>query len=332
MVDSNLYIVKGDRELDKNISNTLKGILIILIVIGHNSILTRSIDGLFEYLYSFHVMLFFILPWFYKRKPSNIHQTVNRSVKLYLYYIVFFILQVVLYNILIEHNFSLTESVYAFLRGGHHALKVVTGYEYLWFLPCFCISMIVYDIFCHLPKKGQIIFNILAIIVVLIFINIRYQGCNALIQGVYFASLGAVSVMLYNYVFRYLNKSVPMLLFVIMSLCVFIKPIQTTYVIYIVQFMPFIAFFALWNAGEWLSKRSKAFAAIGKLSLLIYLIHPLVFQFLIRVIPTLTNNQILYGIIILIATLVITIIASWVIDKMLSKLQRKNTIKLSKTE
>ena len=153
-----------------------------------------------------------------------------------------------------------------------------------------------------------------------------------MIQGVYFASLGAVSVMLYNYVFRYLNKSVSMLLFVIMSLFVFIKPIQTTYIIYIVQFMPFIAFFALWNAGEWLSKRSKAFAAIGKLSLLIYLIHPLVFQFLIRVIPTLTNNQILYGIIILIATLVITIIATWIIDKMLSKLQRKSTIKLSKTE
>lgn len=85
MVDHNLYIVNGERELDKNISNTLKGILIILIVIGHNSILTKNIDGLFSYLYSFHVMLFFILPWFYKKQPSNIHQSIRRSVKLYLY-------------------------------------------------------------------------------------------------------------------------------------------------------------------------------------------------------------------------------------------------------
>ena len=60
--------------------------------------------------------------------------------------------------------------------------------------------------------------------------------------------------------------------------------------------MPFIAFFALWNVGEWLSNHSQTFAAIGKLSLLIYLIHPLVFQFLIRVIPKFTNNQIVYGV------------------------------------
>lgn len=327
MVDGNLYIVKGERKLDKNISNTIKGVLIILIVIGHNSILTKSIDGMFSYLYSFHVMIFFILPWFYKRNPSNIHISISRSAKLYLYYIIVFVVQVVLYNILIEHNFSLIGSLYVFFRGGHHALKMVTGYEYLWFLPCFCISMIVYDIFCNLSQNGKIIFNILAIIVVLIFINIRYQACNALIQGVYFASMGAVSVMIYNYVVRYVNKYVSILLFITMSALLFLKPIHS----YIVPLMPFIAFFALWNVGEWLSKRIKIFAVIGKLSLFIYLIHPLVFQFLIRVIPMPIDNQIVYGIIILIATLVITIIASCVVDKMLSKLSRENTIKLSKT-
>lgn len=112
-----------------------------------------------------------------------------------------------------------------------------------------------------------------------------------------------------------------------MSVLLFIKPIHT----YIVPLMPFIAFFALWNVGEWLSNHSQTFAAIGKLSLLIYLIHPLVFQFLIRVIPKFTHNQIVYGVIILIATLVITIIASCVVDRIFSKLSRKDTIKLTKT-
>lgn len=332
MENGALCLVKGNREMDKCTSNTLKGILIILIVIGHNYLLAKNIDGLYEYLYSFHVMLFFILPWFYKRKTISVHNSVSRCVKLYMYYLVFFVIQIILYNLLIEQNFSLKESIYAFFRGGHYALKAVTGYQYLWFLPSFCISMIFYDIYvyhnAYLSKIGQTLFNILAFIVVLVFIIVPYQKCNALIQGLYFASMSVVTVILYNHIFRHLNKVVPILLFVIMSILVYIEPTRA----YIIPLMPFIAFIALWNVGEWLSKRSQIFATIGKLSLLIYLIHPLVFQFLIRIIPTLSNtNQIIYGMVILICTLVVTIIVSWIIDQILSKLFGKNAIKSSKT-
>ena len=60
--------------LTRDESNIIKGILILLIVLGHNHFL---MDG--EYvrlqiqLYKFHVIEFFILPFFYKMKPERYH-------------------------------------------------------------------------------------------------------------------------------------------------------------------------------------------------------------------------------------------------------------------
>ena len=58
--------------LTRDESNIIKGILILLIVLGHNHFL---MDG--EYvrlqiqLYKFHVIEFFILPFFYKMKADT---------------------------------------------------------------------------------------------------------------------------------------------------------------------------------------------------------------------------------------------------------------------
>ena len=46
--------------IDRSSSNIIKGILICLIIIGHNYILTDALPGLFNDLYSFHVFIFFI--------------------------------------------------------------------------------------------------------------------------------------------------------------------------------------------------------------------------------------------------------------------------------
>lgn len=312
---NNVCLINSENNLDKNTSDTIKGILIILIVLGHNSILTNSIDRLFSYLYSFHVIIFFILPWFYVQARPTITKSVKRCLKLYLYYLVFFILQVVLYNIIIEPNFSLCDSVYAFFVGGHHTIKAVTGYQYLWFLPAFCVSMLLYDLYAYIPSKARIIPNVLAFVVFCVFTQLHYQEYNAPIQGVYFASVCIVCVFFYNLIYCNLNLVVSVVIFIVTSFLV----CSDVTSVYAVPFMPFVAFFAIWNIVKILNiQYSKLFIKLGQMSLMIYLIHPLVYQALLRVVPCITANQILYGAIILFLTLVLTYASALVVNKIMA--------------
>ena len=313
MNKDSVRLIKGEDNLDKNTSDIIKGILIILIVLGHNSILTSSIDGLYSYLYSFHVIIFFILPWFYVQSRPTITKSVNRCKKLYLYYLFFFILQIILYNLLIDNNFSLCNSVHAFILGGHHALKDVTGYMYLWFLPAFCFSMLLYDLYNGIAQHLRIIPNVLAFVVVCLFTQLTYQNYNAFVQAVYFASVGITSVGIYNIMHLYMNRTVSVVAFILLSILVCTDVTS----VYVLPFMPFVAFFAIWDIAKFLSiSKNNIIVSVGKMSLMIYLIHPLVYQALLRVIPNMTN-QIVYGVIILILTLGLTIFSSYVIEKII---------------
>lgn len=58
-------------------SNAIKGLLILLIALGHNSILSFAWDGCEpveayfhrNWLYQFHVYVFFMLPFIYNEQP-----------------------------------------------------------------------------------------------------------------------------------------------------------------------------------------------------------------------------------------------------------------------
>lgn len=53
-------------------SNSIKGLLISLVVLGHNTIFSSIVpESIYYFLYSFHVACFFILPFFYDLKGEN---------------------------------------------------------------------------------------------------------------------------------------------------------------------------------------------------------------------------------------------------------------------
>ena len=62
-MNQNLYI-------DRDTSSVIKGVLIILIVMGHNKVLCSTDNKGADYLYLFHVICFFILPFFYDTKKE----------------------------------------------------------------------------------------------------------------------------------------------------------------------------------------------------------------------------------------------------------------------
>lgn len=304
----------GISSISRDTSEIMKGILAILIVLGHNSVLTNHIPGLFYYLYSFHVLIFFILPWFYTSKVSW-HNTAKRSGKIWFWYFVFFVVQIVFYNLLFDTTFSPIEAVKAFFLGGHTLLKSVTGYMYLWFMPAFFFAMLVRDAYTIANKPSRIAMIFASIGIVAFFAFHAYTNYIAIIQGIFFAALGIVASQL-TLPAKNSLRTLIVLLFIVCSVLMFVDATKE----FIHPFMPFVAFFTLWSIIEFSEKYLGWLKGIGNLSLFIYLTHPLIFQLLLRVIPSRQLPQLAYGFIIFIFTVIISVIVSWCMQKTIKAL------------
>lgn len=218
-------------------------------------------------------------------------------------------MQVVFYSLLFDTTFSLGEALKAFFLGGHTLLKDVTGYMYLWFMPAFFFSMLVRDLYTIANKPSRIAMIIASIGIVAFFAFHSYINDIAIIQGIFFAALGIVASQL-TLPTKNLHRALVVLLFVVCSVLMFIDTTKG----FVRPFMPFVAFFAIWSIIEWLKKYMNWLQSLGKLSMFIYLTHPLIFQFLLRIVPN-NYSQVVYGIIILLLTILISIIVSWCMQK-----------------
>lgn len=122
----------------------LKGILIILVVVGHSDIG----EGTRLAIYSFHMPLFFILNGFlYSHKKIGFRNfTIKRIKRLLVPYVCFFLL-----NYIIQLNFS-PKHILRFIFGG----RMIEGVY--WFIPVLFMSQIaLYFIVEHLGRKGMVI-------------------------------------------------------------------------------------------------------------------------------------------------------------------------------
>lgn len=304
------FIGGGISSISRDTSEIMKGLLILLIILGHNSILSPCIPDTDFYLKSFRTPLFLILPWFYiAATPPTWAKIAKRSGKIWFWYLAFFVVQVLFYNVLFDTTFSLGETLKAFFLGGHTLLKGVTGYMYLWFMPAFFFSMLIRDIYTIANKPSRIAMIIASIGIVTFFAFHSYINDIAIIQGIFFAALGIVASQL-TLPTKNSHRALVVLLFVVCSVLMFIDATKG----FVRPFMPFVAFFAIWSIIEWLKKYMNWLQSLGKLSMFIYLTHPLIFQFLLRVVPN-NYSQVTYGIIILLLTILISVIVSWCMQK-----------------
>jgi fucose 4-O-acetylase-like acetyltransferase len=267
--------------IDRSSSNIIKGILICLIVMGHNYVLSATLPGLFDYLYTFHLFIFFILPFFYLQPSVTYNKTLKRTKKLLIYYLVAFTLLVSFHHFNNDLTFSFSKTLLAFLKGGHKAVCSVTGFQYLWFLPAFIVAMLVYDLYQIASHRWKIAFCAVAVLVFLFFVRFPYRPHWALIQGIYFASVGLLSVILYNLVKDKINFRVILIVFIVLSALFFVPLIGKV----VAPIMPFVAFVFLWELVKAHKDKLYCFESLGKNSLLIYLLHPTIYQILVRIIP-----------------------------------------------
>ena len=122
--------------LSRDQSAAIKGLLIILVILGHNHFFGEVFSyNNHRWLYSFHVALFFVLPFFYpEHEFSWQHVWINAKRLLWPYTWMFGMLFLVDCFILKDASFD-SGLFNTFITGDFYTLRHYTGFQYLWFLP-----------------------------------------------------------------------------------------------------------------------------------------------------------------------------------------------------
>lgn len=276
----------------------------MMVVLGHNHVLAPSESPLFSYLYSFHLMCFFILPWFYFRKCKSCDQSYIYSIlrRNYIPYSIFFLICLALF-IMKERTFNINwiQTAKGYLIGSPLNLRLSIGFIFLWFLPAFA-SFSILKVICNTSTTLKCVLLTASFCAILLPWDIQEWLKNNLPFGLFFAikflCLGWITMKCLNYVpfAQYIGG----IAFVILSVLYFIDVKNGL----IIEFLPIIAFLTILSLRR--VSCNIVLRSIGKYSLCIYLVHMFISTFLDKVLPP----TIFYGIM----AYCITLISSYLIS------------------
>lgn len=125
--------------------NAAKGLFILFIVLGHNTLLNESFPNLNRFLYYFHVHVFFLLSALLPTSVWSPRWCADRLVRYGVPYLVFVLFSWVVYHAAFTGGglAGLISSVdalgLALLSGTGDALKQATGFKFFWFVPAFIV-------------------------------------------------------------------------------------------------------------------------------------------------------------------------------------------------
>ena len=316
--------------ISREASNAIKGLLIILIVLGHNSILCRSwngcesVDSLFhwDWFYTFHVYCFFILPFFYNKNPYRKGNIRKNVIKLLYPYLWVTLLCLTLSVFVMGTEFKGWRHFgWTWISGSGFLLEEAMGLNFPWFLPAMFTLLLFKDIYFFCGKKVRGIM----IGISLVLWGISLTGMMKFsTMGIYvpFALIPAFRLLPVclstvwiaeklksNITTRILVTAVFALLTLLFWLSLNSNIHMGRMVFYFL--MPVAAFLTLLQFKDYLAK-SRLLVAFGKLSLQIYLYHVIIYNGLLLVVkhfhcpPTLID-----GVFVLIVTLFVSYLGAW---------------------
>lgn len=151
-MDSTISYIKTSESV------AIKGLLIFLIVLGHNMVFTyytEPIQGM-GYLYCFHIQAFFILPFLYGAKPLTKKRLANYFIRLYWPYILLTtILSIFYFNLYLRNEFDLWGILRMYVTGDVDLIKRYCGIQIFWFMPAMFSLSVLKDWFYHSNKVVQ---------------------------------------------------------------------------------------------------------------------------------------------------------------------------------
>lgn len=168
----------------------LKGFGIILVVLGH----VYQNDLVFDWIYSFHMPLFFVAAGFvYKLTPVLKH--IKRRLFTVIVPYFSFGLIILFYWYFIERRFrasgdTLLDAFLGLLRGQYNLLEFNV---HLWFLPCFFLTVVLFNILVNIDKKKRLAFAVSALATLLFILFDLPElpwGINRVCQYIGFYALG----------------------------------------------------------------------------------------------------------------------------------------------
>ena len=310
----------------------IKGILIVLIVVGHNVLITSAVPDLYRVLYCFHVGGFFLLSACLSRHPADRGKLVDKCFRYFVPYVLFLSLYTILASVMMAGERGPGDTLREFLVSlalpTGRSVKASSGVLMLWFLP----GLICFTIFDTLqrrlgPRAG----------IAITAVCHGAIGClrSEWLAGVPWFMPAAGFMLLPAAVARELwvrdariARFVPAFLLALLFggwvwgagfFCDFsmsaVPGIDSPARLLAVDGLLLSAFFAI--RGLPLPRSAeRLFAALGRDSLSIYLFHTLVFYTLLRLIPERLSGGLAGGMVIAAATIAI----AWSLGRCISSL------------
>lgn len=315
-------------------STNIKGVLILLIVLGHDMLLNHSTaDGSWLphrlWIYLFHVHCFFILPWIYGYTPhilgrrwDNIfYDTKKAFVRLIVPYF-FFCLFFAFFNAC-KKNTDWISMAEAFIIGEQSLLSHTFNVHFLWFLPAMFGMLVWKSVFYNASKQVRILLLCTSLVIVFLrtfkitnIIPIMDLLPFAMVRGLYYLSWGVIA----RFLFQRFGVLVCLGGVLLITAEYFINDYRVSpyYNLYIIECMAMTIFMIilLYHLRKYWD--NNFLSLLGRLSLYIYLYNVIIFNIVNPLLLRLLRFDFctyLLGIISYVVTLAICVVLSYYTDK-----------------
>ena len=247
-----------------------------------------------SYLYTFHIHIFFLLPFLYGWKNISINQITTYIVRFYWPYVLLLLLLSLAYGAINDfEKYSLNTFIYAAIFCDADNIRCVSGTSFLWFLPAFMMTLVLRDFYYRSSRGIRCILIVLSLSANLYYVLslIIPTSCKL---PVFLLPLGLFSAIRYLFLGVLLRQIIYWFLFVpriwliICSICLFFigTHVYFSYVSHYVNkdvvifrilaiYMPLPATLLMQYSSEHFQGIVKRlFFLLGKESLIVYLVSP----------------------------------------------------------
>lgn len=266
-------------------SNAIKGILIILIVLGHNKYIMQG--GMSNiYLYSFHVYAFYYLPFLYNFKKMTWVEFFRKNLRrLYVPYTIFFCILLFI-SISRGQPQSTVAVLSAYICGSQAMLSATFGFgSFLWFLPTMLSILMFRQIYYRLGYWGR---NIILLLSAMCLFGFTYMIPLYVVTWWYCPFCLTVALAMIfpavclRYVVQCISQQAVVLIFFLLTISLMvIYPVQTEYPLSYLTvnrlLCPILIFSMLLTLKHYLVS-SNMLVDFGRQSLVIYLTHQFIYN------------------------------------------------------